>query len=1162
MFHAARRHDRPRRFRQRPLLLPALAAALALAAGAAAQEARGTIQGRVVDASGAAVPGATVEVANLATGVVSPTTTNTEGTYRVPFLIPGPYTVTVSLAGFSRFVSGRIDVHVADLLTVDATLKIGELTDEVSVTAVAAPIDRTTAELGQVVDARRIAELPIREGSPVELVILAPGVTVTTDLRSRKAAFNNGLSQFSTDGVGEKKNDFTIDGVANVANDRVAYSPPSASVEEFKIHTTSYDAAVGNTMGAVVNLVTKSGTNTLRGEAYEWYRGSRLDARNFFDKRAGSPKRDYEDNRFGGAIGGPLRTNRTFYFANFEANPFKVPSPNIVTVPTQKMRNGDFSDLLALGPQYQIYNPFTTRPHPTQAGRFVRDPFPGNVIPRELLDPVALRILDYFPLPNQAGTADGQQNFQNPTAVAFETYYTATGRVDHNISPRHRIYGRFSWDFWEEEKDNRFDNIATGIFLNRKNRILGLDDAYTFRNNLLMNVRGGFTRQLFPERRRSQGFDLSSLGFSQQLVGLAPREIATFPFVNFDGFQDFGVSESGDGYLTTDVYSVTGSLMWLVNRHNFKFGSEYRRYIENSSRFSTAASPRIDFSNTWTRGPIDNSAPAPFGQDFASFLLGLPTGGTMSRAAAYTEKSSVLALYAHDDWRVNDTLTVNLGLRWEIEQPLTEANGQFVSGFDGETPLPIAATVQERYARNPIAEIPASQFAVRGGLLYPDTGGPQAAWERNLGNIMPRAGFAWLATETTSVRGGYGLYYDVLGTNRITVSQVGYSRDTALTPSLDSGQTFIATLANPFPSGLLEPVGSGLGLMTNVGQAVTFPYVGEVRNPRTHRWSLGFQQLLPWQLLIEATYVGARGERLPVLRQLNGIPIQYLSTSPVRDNTTNNYLTQQVPNPFGGLLPGTGLNGANVSRSQLLRPYPQFTSVQATETIGESDYRALQMRLERRMANGFTVQVAYSWSRTMIETGFLNDADVTLERVISNFDREHTFVSSGLVELPFGRQRRFGADWSGARNALLGGWQVGYIFKAQSGAPLGFGNFLFAEGKGVGDIMADNPTVGRWFNVDAFNRVAAQQLVSNVRTQPSRFAEVRGPGYAVLDLSLLKNVSLGGRKQVQFRIESYNALNRANLQNPNTNVTSTALGTITAQNGLPRQLQLAVKISF
>jgi hypothetical protein len=1132
---------------------------------AVAQEARGTIQGRVVDSSGGAVPGASVEVLNIATGVVTPTTTNAEGSYRAPFLIPGTYRVTVTLQGFSKFVSDNIEVHVADLLTVDAALKVGDITDEVTVTAAAATVDRTTAELGQVVDARRIAELPIREGSPVELVILAPGVTVTTDLRSRKAAFNNGLSQFSTDGVGEKKNDFTIDGVSNVANDRVAYSPPSASVEEFKIHTTSYDAAIGNTMGAVVNLVTKSGTNTLRGQVYEWFRGSALDSRVYFDKRAGRPKRDYEDNRFGGAVGGPIRSNRTFYFGNFEANIWQGPQPQILTVPTAKMRNGDFSELLALGPQYQIYNPLTIRPS-TTAGRFTRDPFPGNIIPRELLNPVALKIMEYFPLPNVAGTADGQQNYQNPTAVAFETYYTATGRVDHNISAKHRIYGRFSWDFWEEEKDDRFDNLATGIFLNRKNRVLGVDDAYTFRNNLMMNIRGGFTRQLFPERRRSQGFDLSTLGFSSSLVSLVPNDISAFPFVNFDNFQDFGVSESGDGWFTTDVYSATGNLMWLVGSHNMKFGTEYRYYIEDASRFSTSAAPQFNFSTTWTRGPVDNSPAAPFGQDFASFLVGLPTGGTMSRPAAYREKSSVLSLYAHDDWRVRNSLTLNLGVRWEIEQPLTEANNQFVSGFDAAASLPISATAAANYARNPIAEIPVSQFAVRGGLLYPDTGGPSNAWKRNLGNVMPRAGFAWLVTPKTSVRGGYGMFYDVLGANRMTVNQTGYSRDTSLTPSLDNGQTFIATLTNPFPNGLLEPVGSGLGLMTNVGQAISFPYVGEVRNPRNHRWSLGLQRELPWQLLVEATYVGAKGQNLPVTQALNGIPLQYLSTSPVRDDTTNNRLTQAVPNPFAGLLPGTGLNGATVARSQLLRPYPQFSGstsgVFATATIGESDYHGLQARIERRMANGFTVQMGYAWSRTMIETGYLNEADTNLERVISQFDREHTFVSSGLAELPFGHNRRFGRSWSDVTNLFLGGWQIGYIFKAQSGAPIGFGNFLFAEGMGVDDIMSDDPNVDQWFNVNAFNRVNAQQLVSNIRTQPSRFEEVRGPGYQVLDLSLLKNFSLGASRQVQFRLESYNVLNRTNLGNPNTTTTSSALGTITAQNGLPRQLQVAVRVTF
>jgi hypothetical protein len=1129
-----------------------------------AQEARGTLQGRVSDQSGGVVPGAAVEVANVATGVTTSTTTNGEGNYRVPFLIPGTYVVTVTLDGFSRFVSQKVLLHVADVLTMDATLQPGGLQDEVTVSASAAVVNTTSAGLGQVVDARRISELPIREGTAVELVILAPGVQNTTDLRSRKAAFNNGLSQWASDGAGEKRNDFTIDGVANVAADRVAYSPPSAAVEEFKIQTATYDAAVGNAMGASVNLVTKSGTNSLRGQVYEWFRGAKLDAKNYFDAKAGRPKRDYKDNRFGAAVGGPISRSRTFFFANVEVNPFEVPQPVTLTVPTERMRTGDFSELLALGPAYQIYDPATTRPHPTLPGRFIRDPFPGNVIPAGRIDPVARNIIGFYPLPNQAGTADGANNYTNPTAVAFETYYTATTRVDHNISDRHRIYGRFSWDFWEEEKDNRFDNASTGIVLNRKNRVFALDDAYTIKSNLLMNVRGGFTRQLFPERRRSRGFDLASLGFSDALVSLAPRDLATFPNIGFDGYQPFGNWESGDGFFTTDVYNVTGTAIWLVGNHNMKFGTEYRRYVEHSSRFPTAVSPSISFSNTWTRGPLDNSAAAPRGQDLASFLLGYPTGGSMSRAAEYKERSGVLGLYAHNDWRVRSNLTLNLGLRWEYEGPLTEQDNRMISGFDFTTPLPIADTVRQNYARNPIAEVPVADFQVRGGVLYPDTGGSEAAWERVLTNFMPRAGFSWQPIEKSAVRGGYGLFYDVLGPNRISANQTGYSRVTALTPSLDNGQTFVGTLANPFPNGLLEPVGSGLGLMTNVGLGVSFPYVGDVRTPRTHRWSLGVQHELPWNFLIEGTYVGSFSQNLPVARELNPTPGRFFSTLPVRDNATNNFLSQQVANPFAGLLPGTNINGTNVSRSQLLRPYPQFTSITAFETIGESDYTSFQGRIERRMVNGFTVQVAYTWSKTMTESNFLNPFDERLERVIGPFDRAQVFVTSGIVELPFGRTRRWGRGWNGAVDGLLGGWQVSYLFRAQSGAPLGFGNFLFAEGAGIADVAlpGGERSETQWFNRSAFNRVPAEQLVSNVRTQPSRFGEVRGPGYALLDLAFLKNVNLGARLRLQLRAEVYNALNRANLGNPNTGVTNSAFGTITAQNGLPRQLQLAARVSF
>ena len=554
--------------------------------------------------------------------------------------------------------------------------------------------------------------------------------------------------------------------------------------------------------------------------------------------------------------------------------------------------------------------------------------------------------------------------------------------------------------------------------------------------------------------------------------------------------------------------------MWLVGNHNLKFGTEYRRYVENSSRFPTAVSPTINFGNTWTRGPLDNSAAAPRGQDFASFLLGLPTGGSMSRAAEYTERSGVIGFYAHNDWRVRNNLTLNLGLRWEIEEPLTEADDRMISGFDFDTALPIADAVRANYARNPIPEVPVSDLP--GARRRALSGHRRAA--RRVEAASTRTSCRARASRGSRSRrprcaAATGCSTTCSGPNRISANQTGYSRSTALTPSLDNGQTFVATLANPFPNGLLEPVGSGLGLMTNVGLECQLPVcrrgADAAHAPLVDRRAARAAGGLPGRRHLRRLVLREH----PGLRELNSVPGKYFSTSPVRDDATNNFLTQQVANPFAGLLPGTTLNGANVARSQLLRPYPQFTAVNNQGVDRAGDHRQIGLHLVpgtdraahgERLHGAGRLHVVEDDDRDRLPEQFRHGARARDRPVRSHPRLRHQRHRRTAVRPrpPLGQQ------WNGVAEALLGGWQVSFLFKAQSGAPLGFGNFLFATERRWTTSCCRADATRTWFNVDAFNRVTAQQLVSNVRTQPTRFAEVRGPGYAVLDLGFLKNVEL------------------------------------------------------
>ena len=1130
------------------------------------QDSRGRVVGQVLDSTGAAVPEATVLATNSATGVVVRTSTNAAGAYSLPYLLPGIYTISAEKDGFKKFQRENVQVRVNDSVELPIEMQVGSVAESINVTAQTPLLQTAEATLGQVVDERRITELPLFAGNAMDLVHLAPGTVNGTDMRLRKAPFNNAPSQFSTVGGGNYNNDFTIDGVSNTYSDgtspRVAYSPPAMSITEFKVQTASYDATIGNTIGATVNVSTKGGTNQLHGEFHEWLRNSAFDTKNIFQNRSGQSLPVYQDNRFGNSLGGPVYIpklyngkNKTFWFYSWEANLFGNPQSYTTTVPTGKMRNGDLSEYLALGANYQVYDPFSTVTAPN--GRFSRTPIPGNIIPASRLDRVAQNMMKLYPAPNFATTnRELRNNFFN-TNKALETYWSTIFRFDHAFSDTHRVFVRFHKDYWEEDKNRTFNNDVNGIILNRNNKGIAIDDVYVFNPSFLMNLRYGVTYQDFPERRVSQGFDLASLGFSSQLTNLIPSELATIPRTAVTPYQEFSAWESGDGVTASLIHNPVATFTWMKGSHNVRFGTDMRIYRENRNRFNTAVSPQFTFNSTYTRGPLDSAAAPQLGGEVASFLMGVPAG-SMSIVDSTAEQSSVFGFYIQDDYKMTRKLTVNIGLRYEYDTPITERFDRAVTGFAFDQTNPISAQATANYARNPIPELPVSAFRVNGGLLFAGANGSRDYWRGEKNNFMPRIGLAYQVDPKTVVRAGYGFFYNSIGILMTNTIVTGFSQSTPIQATLDSGLNFIASTANPFPNGLVQPLKAAGGLKTNLGQGLSF-FPDKRLNPYAQRWSFGVQREMPMLFLLEATYVGNRGTRLNTSRNWNALPNSWLSTSPVRDQERINLLAAAFPNPFQGTDP---IYGANTSRSQMLRPYPHFGDIMGNDPNGYSWYHSLQVRVERRFNRGFTYQLSYTWSKSMEAVEYLNAGDFMPSEVVSGGDRTHRFTSSGIWEIPFGKGRAFGNTWHPVAEFALGGWQLGGVYQRQSGAPLGFGNRIFNGDLNNIVLPKDQRGVDQWFNVNAgFNRVTAQQLASNVRTFPLRFSGVRGPNQDRWDFSLIKNFKIKERFNTQFRAETFNAWNHPNLFAPNTDPTNANFGVITSQDAT-RSWQFALQVKF
>lgn len=1125
---------------------------------ALAQVARGNLTGRVTDQQGAVIPGAQVSATEKNTGAVYKGVSDKSGDYTIPFLAPGTYSVSVSFTGFQKFTKTNVFIPANEHITVDAQLAIGEATEVVSVAADSPLLETSIASTGQVLDTEDIENIPVNGRTPLILGQLAYGAITTANPQFNHPFDNSGPSSIALGGGASKKNEILMDGAPDSGADgTLAYSPPMDAVQEVKVETFQADAAYGHTSGGTINQLTRSGTNQFHGSLYEFNQVSALADTPWFTKRSGARKSVTRFNQYGGTIGGPVivphlyngRDRLQFFFA-YEGIQDNTPSPSVITVPTDAEKKGDFSALLPLG--IVIYDPATGVKN---GSRVVRQPFPNNIIPSDRLNSVGLKLASYFGEPNLPGLADGENNYYYP-GNSTDSFNSELGRIDVNLGARDKLFYEFRQNNRYHAANNAFNNIATGSILIQPNWGSTVDEVHTFSDKTVWENRANWTRNT-ESRPLAAAFQPSQLGFPASL-DLSSVEQG-FPVTSGTKYVDYGYSK-GD-LIPFDQFQIFSVVNHLLGKQSLQFGADLRLGKESSLRFGNSSglySFGLNGGQGWTNGPNDNSSAAAIGQELASMLLGLPTGGSFDINSRQITQAKYLGFFVQDNYRLRTNLTLNLGLRYERDLPTTERHNESVNGFDTTDVSPINSQAQANFASQPVSGVIFP--TLHGGLVFASSSNP-AFYQTQANNFSPRLGFAWTPLPKMSLRGGYGIFYNAIG--RVDAIASGFNQTTQLQASLDGYLTPYGTLSNPFPTGLIQPPGASLGLATFLGQGVSF-YPHTLPNEYAERWDLDLQQEMPGNILVEIGYVGDHGVHLGVSHNLDHIPTQYLSVGQSRNAAVINNLTANVPNPFRGLLPGSSLNGSTVQRQQLLLPYPQFTSVTlSNEPSGASYFNELEARVEKRMGHGIRFLANYSWSKKLERVSYLNQQDPRPEKRISADDRPQHLVLSGTWQLPFGEHRHFAVHVPVA-SYLVSNWDLSTVYTYQPyGAPFAWGDVIYL-GPNLNDLVVHPHNVNAAFDVTKFDRVSADQPVTatHIRTLPSQVTNARQDGINSMDLSIIKGNRITERVHLQLRADLFNALNHPQFSAPNLSPTSSSFGVITSQANLPRTVQLAARLVF
>lgn len=1202
----------------------------AMVQSASGQETRGAIRGSVLDPNGAPVAGARVVVSDPARGSAVSSTSNGEGFFQVNYLLSGKYSITVEVSGFKKLLRENVVVEIGNTIQVDLPLEVGGATETVTVTSDIQQLNTENGSISQTIDARRMADLPLSKGDPYKLIGTSTGVTYTGSARLDRPFEPTHIVGYAMDGTRGNRSDLTIDGAPSTAtanaNEVIAsYVPPSDIIQEFKVQTATFDAQFGNTEGGVTSISIKSGTNDLHGSGYYFGEPIGLAANDVFGKARGQSIVETVSRRFGGSVNGPVRIpkiyngkDKTFFLFGWESIRDTRPRFDAAAttwVPTAKLRVGDFSDYLPASctapgsGQVCIYDP-ATRVGTTGVGTA----FAGNVIPDARISPIAKAVLTYYSAPKNAGLSGNILDSQ--LTEKTRKYDNFTFRIDQNVTKNNRLFVRGSYYDRDSFYNDYLNSAASGNVFGFKSRQGVIDDVHILNASMVLNVRYGFNRfiRIGEQREEAQGFDLTKLGFHPSYNGLTGAALRRFPRFDFPAGQMFSTA-FGNEFRPVSTHAPSVTLNKTFNTHSMKFGSELRIYREDSAFTSNDQTAQFAFDNTYTRlSPTATSTDVNGLQAYAAFLLGLPTTAQITRRADYSEYSKSYGFFVQDDWKVSKNLTLNMGIRYDLETPLHERQNKSITGFDASY---VQQAIQDQARANlvanpisvnvtgaPVVTIDPTTFNVRGRLLFATADNPDL-YKTPKNTWLPRFGAAYQWNDKTVIRGGFGMFAGFLGERRGDVIQPGYTRTTqvALTTSA-LGANIPQNIATSFfnasggvNTAILEPVGSAQGPLTALGSSISF-FNQNPKVSKQMRYQLGIQRELTGGFMMELMYVGNYGYDIEIARNINAVPLQYLNgdnsrTAAMTANSTrlgiNNACNTATcvatfRNPFTGISvsgvnPFAGTNFVNatgsVNLSQLLRPFPSFGDITTSNNDGKSWYNSAQVVVSKRLAAGFQGQVSYTFSKWIQQTEYLNAADATPTRMISDQDVPHRLAMNFTYQLPFGKGARFGNDVSGLMNALIGGWQVTGMYQYQAGFPVAFGTDLFYTG---GRIGLERKSTTAWFDtaniVSVLNNTATNATpVSHIRSFPLRFSNVRRDTINNVDLSMLKDIHFNETMKLRLTFELFNALNSSYLPAPNTNPTNNVVlttpvasgfGTVGASNqdNYARRAQLGIKFVF